>query len=104
MKIYRGTKQMMSRFVNKPTFIKELNDAIKTTGATVTAKDVMNPIYNYDDFEEISLDGFLRTNFSKEIGDKNINWWTKTNKPYAKTAFWELISTCTIDGKKVLFW
>ncbi len=102
---FRESKKNMRVFTESPTFVKDLNEMIKSTGATVNADDVRQPKYNYEEYKETTLDSFLRANYSKEMGDKNMNWWLAKTIPYAKTSYWDLISTCKIGEKKgiVLF-
>ncbi len=97
---FRGTRKNMADFVESPSFIKDLNEMIKSTDAKVTAKDAKLPTYNYKVFREKSLTDFLKLHYSEELATKYLLWWFKKISFNQKTYFWDLISTCEINGKK----
>ncbi len=97
---FRGNRKNMADFVDSPSFIKDLNEMIKSTGAKVTEKDAKRPIYNYKEFRETGLTDYLKENYSEELATKYLSWWNKTKSFNKKTNYWDLMSTCTIKGKK----
>lgn len=94
----KGSKYAILKFVESSDFLDVLNNLINAANANVTTYDNWLPkCINYD--KEAELKDFLKYNFSSELGDKITDWWLFTD---ATTPNWDLITTCTINGKRGL--
>jgi hypothetical protein len=71
---------------------------LKPTKVIVTTYENWMPkSIHYDKKEE--LNDFLKYNFSPELDTEITNWWLYKD---ATTPNWDLVSTCTINRKRVL--
>lgn len=97
----KGSKYEIIKLVESNNFIESINNLTKPTGLVLTQYDNWMPkSICYD--KEAELKDFLRNNFSKELGESVHNWWLAVKHPKASTPNWDLISTCSINGKKGL--
>lgn len=92
----KGSKTAMIRLVESKDFIKTINGLIKTRRASITTEDVSSPNAQISN-KEVTLSTFLRHNFDSKKADAITKWWVAIGTATPK---WDLISTCTIDGKR----
>lgn len=91
----KGSANCVFDLVRSVNLIKDVNDLLKETDASISSSDIWIP--NKTTKKEDELKIFLRNNFSPELATDNVKWWLKTN---VRTPNWDLISTCTINGRK----
>lgn len=92
----KGSKTAMVKLVKSNDFINNINDLIKIDGVSITTKDVSSPNAQIPS-KEVTLSTFLRQNFDQKKAVAITDWWIKHGTATPK---WDLISTCTIDGKR----
>ncbi|MGL2999426.1 hypothetical protein [Flavobacterium sp. RSSB_23] len=92
----KGSKYAILKMVESSSFLNILNGLLKKSGATVTTYDNWMPkSIRYD--KEAELNDFLKYNFNPELATAITEWWLYKD---ATTPNWDLISTCTINGKR----
>lgn len=94
----KGSKYAILKLVESSNFLTIINDLLMPTKASVTTYDNWMPKSNHYD-KEAELNDFLNYNFSPELANEITNWWLFKD---ATTPNWDLISTCTIKGKRGL--
>lgn len=94
----KGSKNAVLKLVGYSDFLKVINHLLKSTKASVTTYDNWMPKSALFD-KEAELNDFLKHNFSPELGAEITNWWLFKD---TTTPSWDLISTCTINGKRGL--
>jgi hypothetical protein len=92
----KGSKKAIDQLVKSNNFIDTINHLIKPTKAHVSIYDNWIPDANNID-KEAELKNFLKYNFDPLLYDKIVKWWLHGD---TTTPNWDLISTCTIDGKR----
>ncbi|TYB79171.1 hypothetical protein [Bizionia myxarmorum] len=97
----KGSQYAVIKLVESNDFIKNINKLIKGTKAEISRYDNWMPKSLYND-KEAELKNFLKYNFNLQIANKIVEWWLYTNSWSNRTPVWDLISTCTINGKKGL--
>ncbi len=95
---YKGSKGCMFTLIRNQSFIKILNNLLNDTGATISFLDNWEPDIPQSD-KESELKDFLAKNFTPKLGKDIESWWLAVSKG-ANTPNWDLVSTCTIQGKK----
>lgn len=94
----KGSKYAILKLVESSDFLTIINDLLKPTKASVTTYDNWMPkSIHYD--KEAELNDFLKYNFSAELSSEITKWWLYKD---TTTPNWDLISTCTIKGKRGL--
>lgn len=88
----------MFTLIRNQFFIKNLNNLLCNTGATISFLDNWEPDVPESD-TEAELKDFLSKNFTPKLGKDIESWWLAVSKG-ANTPNWDLVSTCTIQGKK----
>jgi len=95
--IYRGSRKHILDLLERKDFIEVFNDLLRNGGATVSDADVRHP-KGYIDPEEMELRDFGPKYLANRIDWSVIRkWWP--DHP-AKSPQWDLLTTCTIEGKK----
>lgn len=97
----KGSKYALLKWVESGSFIKELNTLLECTKATISEYDNWMPKSLLNE-REAELKDFLKYNFSQAIGENMHDWWLAVKHPMSRTPNWDLVSTCTIKGKKGL--
>jgi len=92
----KGSKYAVIKLVESRDFITNINMLIKATKAEITVHDNWMPKSLHHD-KEAQLKDFLKYNFSPQLSTAIVKWWLHK---YATTPNWDLISTCTINGKR----
>jgi hypothetical protein len=96
-KVYRGSRKHVLDLLSQNDFFEIFNNFLRGSGATVTDIDVHTP-QGYTDPEEMELRDFGPKYLADQIDWSMIrNWWP--DYP-AKSPQWDLLTTCTIEGKK----
>jgi len=100
MKELKGSKKCMLELISSPNYYSTINSLIQGTEAIITAKDDKHfPLGLHND-KEAELKDFLAGHFTAKQGTDIRNWWLAVSTPNTRTPNWDLISTCTINGKK----
>jgi hypothetical protein len=94
----KGSKKAVVKLVKSSNFLMTINDLLKPTKAEIAVYDNWMPKSKHYD-KEAELNDFLKYNFSPELGKEITDWWLFKD---ATTPNWDLISTCTINGKRGL--
>lgn len=94
----KGSKYAIIKLVESSKFLSIMNELIENTGANLTIFDNWMPKSLQLD-KEAELKDFLKHNFSPQLSNDIIKWWLHKD---TTTPNWDLVSTCTIDGKKGL--
>jgi len=97
----KGSKTALMKLVKAKDFTDSINSLIKSEKASISIYDNWMPDANNAE-KEAELKDFLKYNFSPELAEKIHDWWLTVKNPKAQTPNWDLVSTCTIDGKKGL--
>lgn len=92
----KGSKTAMIKLVKSNDFTNIINGLLQKNEVTITSDDVAIPNVQIPD-KEVTLSSFLRKNFDPKKAEAITNWWIKKGTATPK---WDLISTCTIDGKR----
>ncbi len=92
----KGSKNAILNLVSSSNFIKEVNALIKPTKASISVYDNWMPKSMHLE-KEAELKDFLKYNFDPLFYDKIVKWWLHVD---ATTPNWDLVSTCTINGKR----
>jgi len=95
----KGSKHAVLKLVESGQFIKEINALIKPEKVSISVYDNWMPKSLHLE-KEAELKDFLRYNFSEKLGDDIHNWWLSVKHPKSQTPNWDLVSTCTINGKR----
>ena len=100
MKELKGSKKCMLELISSPNYYSTINSLIQGTDAIINStNDKYYPIGLHND-KEAELKDFLASHFSAKQGTDIRNWWLAVSTPNTRTPNWDLISTCTIRGKK----
>lgn len=91
---YKGSKRCMLEFINSADFIKETNKLIEPY-ANISSIDMWIPL-GVAKPKEGQIYSFLKP-INKELAKEAKSWWIEYG---SQTPHWDLISTCTINGKK----
>lgn len=92
----KGSRNAVINLVESKEFIATINGLIKDTKAKITVYDNWMP-KSSKHYKEAELKYFLKHNFQPPLHTDIVKWWLfKTST----TPNWDLISTCTISGKK----
>lgn len=94
----KGSQYAVIKLVESRDFITTINKLLKDTKAKVSLYDNWIP-KSLHLHKEAELKDFLKFNFNSQIANDIVKWWLFKN---ATTPNWDLISTCTINGKKGL--
>lgn len=96
----KGSRYAIIKLVESSNFVSTINLLIKDkkTRAEITEYDNWIPKSLQLD-KEAELKTFLKYNFTPQLSSDIVEWWLHKD---AKTPNWDLISTCTIDGKRGL--
>lgn len=92
----KGSKYSFLKLVQLPDFIDKINLRLKDIKAEVSIYDNWIPKSIYLD-KEAELKNFLKYNFDAQKYKDIVKWWLHVD---TTTPNWDLISTCTIDGKR----
>jgi hypothetical protein len=94
----KGSKNCIAKLIESENFVKLMNSLVRKTGAVISPCDNWMPKgVNYN--TEAELKDFLKYNFEPNLSKEIVKWWLEVD---ATTPNWDLISTCTIGGKKGL--
>ena len=99
MSQFTGSRKKILDLIESPTYLKDINAMIKSAKAKVESTDKFLPL-SKNKPKKPNLNNFLAANYSKEMSAEFLNWWLKHPGPSAITPMFDIISTCTIDGKK----
>jgi hypothetical protein len=91
----KGSQRAMLKLIESDHFLSSINELIKPYGEITVYDNWMPKSLNND--KEAELKNFLKYNFNSLLYDKVVNWWLHVD---TTTPNWDLISTCTIDGKR----
>ncbi|WP_188051101.1 hypothetical protein [Flavobacterium sp. GP15] len=92
----KGSKCAMVKLVESSNFLEVINKLLKESNAEINNYDNWIPkSIKYD--KEAELNDFLHYNFDHQLPKDITNWWLYKD---ATTPNWDLISTCTINGKR----
>jgi len=91
----KGSQRAMLKLIESDHFLGSINKLIKPY-AEITVYDNWMPKSLYND-KEAELKNFLKYNFDLQMYNKIVNWWLHVD---STTPNWDLVSTCTIDGKR----
>jgi hypothetical protein len=94
----KGSKNCILELVESKDFTHKINPLLKSAGASISIYDNWMP-KNRQHGNEAELKDFLKYNFNPALGEGIRKWWLEVD---ATTPNWDLISTCTIDGKRGL--
>lgn len=92
----KGSQYSVIKLVESKDFIANINKLIKDTKAKITVYDNWMPKSLHHD-KEAELKNFLKYNFTPKLYTDIVKWWVHTD---ATTPNWDIISTCTINGKR----
>lgn len=96
MSKYKGSKRAMLDFISSPDFISNINNLMKDFGAYISNTDSWLP-EGFHNCKEAELKDFLKEHFNPQLATDIKKWWLHKN---GRTPNWDLISTCTINGKR----
>ena len=99
MSQFTGSRKKILDLIESPSYLKDINAMIKSRNAKVESTDKFLPL-SKNKPKKPNLNNFLAQNYSKEMGADFLKWWLKYPGPSAITPMFDIISTCTIDGKK----
>lgn len=91
----KGSQRAMLKLIESDHFLSSINELIKPY-AEITVYDNWMPKSLHND-KEAELKNFLKYNFDPQLYNKIVNWWLYVD---TTTPNWDLVSTCTIDGKR----
>lgn len=91
----KGSQRAMLKLIESNHFLISINKLIKPY-AEITVYDNWMPKSLHND-KEAELKNFLKYNFDPQLYNKIVNWWLYVD---TTTPNWDLVSTCTIDGKR----
>ena len=94
------SRRLLLNFVSSDSYLPTINSFLKIANASISETDsrMPDPPFTKDEADNNSIAEML----SLYLGnDTESQWWRSTLKKYASQS-WDLISTCTIDGKKGL--
>ena len=94
----KGSQYAILKLVESDSFLDSMNRLIKSTDAEIKVYDNWMPKSLQLD-REAELKDFLKFNFDPKLGSDIFNWWLQYN---GTTPKWDMISTCTISGKRGL--
>lgn len=94
----KGSKKCVLDLVQSSSYLTTINALIKDTKAEVCEYDNWMP-KNIHLQKEAELKYFLKYNFDYLLYNKIVKWWLHVD---ATTPNWDIISTCTISGKRAL--
>lgn len=94
----KGSQYAILKLVESDNFLDSMNRLIISTDAEIKIYDNWMPKSLQLD-KEAELKTFLKYNFTQQLSSDIVEWWLHKD---AKTPNWDLISTCTIDGKRGL--
>lgn len=94
----KGSKYAVIKLVESGDFVTNINSLVKTTKAEISIYDNWMPKSLHLD-KEAQLKDFLKYNFSEQLSNDIVKWWLHKN---TTTPNWDLVSTCTIKGKRGL--
>lgn len=92
----KGSKTAMIKLVKSEDYINIINGLIKENEVIITSEDISIPNAQIPN-KEVTLSSFLRQNFDPKKAKNITDWWIQKGNATPK---WDLISTCTIDGKR----
>lgn len=93
----RGSKKHIRDLILHSDYLKTMNSLVSEYKAKITKDDISCPNPK-DPLHEKSLRTFCRKYLSKDFNFKAFeNWWNRRKNPT-----WDLISTCSIAGRKGL--
>lgn len=95
----KGSLRCVLDLVSSTNFVTQLNPLIISVGAKITKADNWMPI-SYANDKEAELKDFLTPHFSNNLGAEIANWWLAISTSKSRTPNWDIVSTCTINGKK----
>jgi hypothetical protein len=99
--VYRGSRKHILDWVEQTDFRAQLNRMLKSAGAMVAAEDQWQPL-GYQRPNEARLDHFGAQELPEAINWNELtNWWL-IHARGANTPNWDLLSTCTLNGRKGL--
>jgi hypothetical protein len=94
---FRGSRKHILDLLERKDFLEVFNNLLTNIGVTVSHIDVQTP-RGYPDPEEMELRDFGPKYLADQIDWSTIRkWWP--DYP-AKSPQWDLLTTCTIEGKK----
>lgn len=91
----KGSQRAMLKLIESDHFLSSINNLIKPY-AEITVYDNWMPKSLHND-KEAELKNFLKYNFDPQMYNKIVSWWLHVD---TTTPNWDLVSTCTIDGKR----
>ena len=97
----RGSRKHILDWVEQSTFPEEFTALLAPTGAVVDRKNYWMPI-GYSDPKEARLEQFGPNYLPELIDWDTLSEWWLVNKKNANTPNWDLLSTCSIEGKQGL--
>src|SRR5690606_11581078 len=92
----KGSQYAVIKLLESRDFIGNINKLIKDTMAKISIYDNWMPKSLHHD-KEAELKDFLKYNFNPKLASDIVKWWLFKD---ARTPNWDLISTCTINGKR----
>lgn len=95
----KGSQYAIIKLVESRDFIANLNRLIKETKAEITVYDNWMPKSLSHD-KEAELKDFLKYNFNHQLGSDILEWWLYSKTWSTRTPNWDLVSSCTINGKR----
>ncbi|HLF53239.1 hypothetical protein [Flavobacterium sp.] len=98
MSKYKGSKRCMLDLIDSSDFITDINILLEEVGASISTSDTWIPKNSQND-KEAELKTFLTLSHNTQLGAEIQNWWLEICTPQTRTPNWDLVSTCTINGK-----
>lgn len=88
----------MLELIDSSDFITDINILLEDVGASIATSDTWMPTGLHSD-KEAELKTFLSISHDAKLGAEIQNWWLEIFTPQTRTPNWDLVSTCTINGK-----
>lgn len=95
----KGSQDAILKLVESSNFVEQMNSLIKSLKATISVYDNWMPKSRYLD-KEAELKDFLKYSFSEKLGIDIHDWWLAAKHAHTRTPNWDLVSTCTFEGKR----
>ena len=94
------SRKLLIKFLGDPDYIINMNALLSQVNASVSTDDIRipDPPNNTNEGDFTSLPEFVHPFLSN---DKSSIWWKNALKNYSPYC-WDLVSTCTVNGKKGL--
>ena len=97
----KGSKRCILDLIESSNYISTMNSLLGGSGFVISKYDSWKPLGREND-EEAELKDFLSAHFGKNLADEIKSWWLALPSSRSRTPNWDLVSTCTFNGKKAL--